>query len=326
MKVVVTGGTGFIGARVVAALAAKGHQIALLDVAPNLDRFHGLVDRFGTERITLHTADVLDVDGLDRILGERSVDVIVHLAYMLGTASKLHIRRSTEVNLVGTANVLEAARRLGIPRVVCASSLSVFGSDADYAADQLPLGDDAPQVIAKDLRLYGASKVYLEAMAEAYREAEGPLTVGLRPGVVYGGAPANGSIDWIYSSVASAAARKPTAIANGNACLSMIHVDDIADQFVALAEAPADAFGPTFFLNSGGDTCTISEFGDALRRAFPEASIDVEMTGPSHVMGLASEFSGDAIDSLVGHPRRLCPIDAGIRQYADDIATGRVHS
>lgn len=325
MAVLVTGGTGFIGSRVTSALLAKGHRVVAVDNAPDTERYRRLVDRFGSQQLRLQTADVTDVAALEGAIAGEDLTAIVHLAYILGTASKKEVQRSTLVNLVGSAHVFAVARAHHVERVVCASSLAVFGSDLEYAVDDLPLRDDAAQLVCRGLRLYGAGKVYLEAMAETYRETGGPLAVGLRPSIVYGGAPANGSIDWIYSAVASAAAGQPVTIANGNASVCLIHVDDLADQFVALVTLPADRFRSTYFYNSGGDTCTIADFGAALRRAFPSVPIDVEPGEQQNVMGLAAAFSGESIDALMGGRRRYTPIEAGIRKYASDILDGRIH-
>lgn len=326
MAVLITGGTGFIGSRVAAVLLERGHSAVLVDNAPDRERHSRLAARFGTDRVELAPADVLDTAALDAILSRDKVDGVVHLAYMLGSASRRHIRRSTEVNLVGTANVLELARAHEIERVVCASSVSVFGSDDQYPAEDLPLREDAALLVADGLRLYGGSKVYLEAMAAEFRDSGGPLVVGLRPSIVYGGAPANGSIGWVYGAVASAAADEPTTLAHGDASVNLIHVDDLAEQFAALVEAPAESLGPGYFYNSGGDTCTIADVAEALRRTFPGVSVTVEPSERRNILGLAADVSGEAIDALVGRPRRLSPIDAGIRQYARDIHNGRIHS
>lgn len=325
MKVLISGGTGFIGARAARALLTSGHDVVLLDNAVDERRHARLVEMFGAVHVGLVRGDVLDRAGLESALREGGVDAVVHLAYMLGAASRRDVRRSTEVNLMGTANVLDVARAVGVSRVVCASSLSVFGADDRYPADQLPLGDDAPQLVAAELRLYGASKVYVEAMAESYRQSDDLLVVGLRPSIVYGGAPANGSIEWVFSSVSAAAEGRAVDLPNREARVQLVHVDDVADQLAALVAAPADRFGPDFFFNSGGDTCTIAEYAEALRDVFPDASVSTAAGGQPHLMGLAASVSGRGIDALVGRPRHLSPLARGLARYADDIRSGQIH-
>ena len=183
MHILVTGGAGFIGSHVVDALLANGDAVTVLD---NFDPFY---DRRIKERnIAAHRthprwrlieADVRDADALGR-LPAGSFDAIVHLAALGG------VRRSIEtpltyqdVNLRGTHNVLEAARRLKVPHLVFASSSSVYGVNP-----RVPWHED--DSVLQPISPYASTKVSGELLGHVYSHLYGIRFLALRVFTVYG--------------------------------------------------------------------------------------------------------------------------------------------
>ena len=183
MHILVTGGAGFIGSHVVDSLLANGDAVTVLD---NFDPFY---DRRIKERnIAAHRthprwrlieADVRDADALGR-LPAGSFDAIVHLAALGG------VRRSIEtpltyqdVNLRGTHNVLEAARRLKVPHLVFASSSSVYGVNP-----RVPWHED--DSVLKPISPYASTKVSGELLGHVYSHLYGIRFLALRVFTVYG--------------------------------------------------------------------------------------------------------------------------------------------
>jgi UDP-glucuronate 4-epimerase len=183
MHILVTGGAGFIGSHVVDSLLAKGDAVTVLD---NFDPFY---DRRIKERnIAAHRThprwrliegDVRDADALGR-LPVGSFDAIVHLAALGG------VRRSIEtpltyqdVNLRGTHNVLEAARRLKVPHLVFASSSSVYGVNP-----RVPWHED--DSVLKPISPYASTKVSGELLGHVYSHLYGIRFLALRVFTVYG--------------------------------------------------------------------------------------------------------------------------------------------
>ena len=183
MHILVTGGAGFIGSHVVDSLLANGDAVTVLD---NFDPFY---DRRIKERnIAAHRthprwrlieADVRDADALGR-LPVGSFDAIVHLAALGG------VRRSIEtpliyqdVNLRGTHNVLEAARRLKVPHLVFASSSSVYGVNP-----RVPWHED--ESVLKPISPYASTKVSGELLGHVYSHLYGIRFLALRVFTVYG--------------------------------------------------------------------------------------------------------------------------------------------
>ncbi|HKH72936.1 MAG TPA: GDP-mannose 4,6-dehydratase [Vicinamibacterales bacterium] len=183
MHILVTGGAGFIGSHVVDSLLANGDVVTVLD---NFDPFY---DRRIKERnIAAHRthprwrlieADVRDADALGR-LPAGSFDAIVHLAALGGVRRSIETPLTyQEVNVRGTHNVLEAARRLKVPHFVFASSSSVYGVNP-----QVPWHED--DSVLKPISPYASTKVSGELLGHVYSHLYGIRFLALRVFTVYG--------------------------------------------------------------------------------------------------------------------------------------------
>lgn len=316
MNVLITGGTGLIGSRIAERLLEEGSSVVLLDRVPDQQRVEGLRSRHG-DAVRVVQGDVLSFGNLGDAMRQGPVDSVVHLAYMLGSESNAQPQSATEVNITGTVNVLETARLLGVERVVMASSIAVYGGDDDYRPEDLPLREHAPLHVARDLPVYGGGKLYLEKLAQHYRHAYGMLVVGMRPAVVYGWGRRTGATGWMSALVEGPALGRPASVASGDARISLVYVDDVAEQFLALLRAPREAFRDTFFFNTGGDTTTVREVAELVRELVPGADITVDSDGERDLYGLAASLSDAAIEELSGYRRRYSPLRAGISRYLE---------
>jgi UDP-glucose 4-epimerase len=165
MRVVVTGGAGFIGSNVVRALVHRGDDVVVVDNLAS-GRRENIEDVLGGARVTLTVSDVVTqpealVDAC------RGADSVVHLAANADVRFGLeHPARDLEQNVIGTHNVLEAVRRANVAELVFSSTGSVYGE-----ADVIPTPEDAP--FPRQTSLYGASKVAAEGFIAAYVEGYG---------------------------------------------------------------------------------------------------------------------------------------------------------
>lgn len=154
LRIVVTGGAGFIGANLCARLATAGHEVTVLDDLSTGDaqNLHGIAAR-------LHVGSILDPAALDQVCD--GADAIVHLA-AIGSVprSVAHPMPTLAANAAGTAEVLEAARRHGNLHVVFSGSSSVYGANPELPKHEGLL----PQPVSP----YGASKLAAEAYALAW--------------------------------------------------------------------------------------------------------------------------------------------------------------
>ena len=178
MDCVVTGGAGFIGSNLVDALVARGDRVTVIDtlVTGKRENLTGAI----AGGAALETVDVRDADAVGAVFGAADPELVFHLA------AQIDVRHSVtrpvddaQTNVVGTINVLEAARRTGVRRIVNTSTGGGLYGDADV----LPTPEDSP---IRPLAPYGQSKLGAEGYCALYTRLHGLSTVSLRYGNVYG--------------------------------------------------------------------------------------------------------------------------------------------
>jgi UDP-glucose 4-epimerase len=253
LKVLVTGGAGFIGSRLVRRLVEVGCVVRVLDDLSsgsmvNLSGLDGSVEFIRG-----------DVRSREVVYGAvKGVDAIVHLAGK--TSVEESIGRPLEyngVNVTGTLNVLDACVKGGVGRFIFSSSASVYGEPSE-----LPLKEDSP---VRPLSPYAASKLSAEHYINVYHRVYGLDTVILRIFNVYGcGQPLNDYSGVIAKFLGRIKAGEPPII-YGDGCQTrdFIYVDDVVDAFTLALNG--DASGETFNIASGKPT-TINELADTMIR------------------------------------------------------------
>ena len=173
MKTVVTGGAGFIGSNIVRLLVEEGHAVIAFDnlssgYESNLHPFSGVRFIRGDVRDTEAVRDAID-----------GAEVVFHLAASVGNKRSIeHPIEDSQVNVIGTLNVLEAAKHWGVRKLVFSSSAGIFGE-----LKTLPIREDHP--VEPDSP-YGASKLCAEKMCLAYAKLYGLQVACLRYFNVYG--------------------------------------------------------------------------------------------------------------------------------------------
>ena len=184
MDVLITGAAGFIGSHVADAFLARGDTVAGLDnfndyYDPGRKRANA-ASLTPNPRFTLHEADVRDADAVEHVCTGGHFDAVVHLAAMAGV--RYSVKRAplyVDVNVQGTVNLLEAARKTGIPHFVFASTSSVYGRTG-----RLPFREDDP--LGHPLAPYPATKIAGEVMGHAYHNLFDVSFTALRFFSVYG--------------------------------------------------------------------------------------------------------------------------------------------
>jgi UDP-glucose 4-epimerase len=158
MRVFITG-TGVVGCHVARELIDRGHEVVLFDLAPRAD----YVARVAGPGAKIVRGDVRELPGLLEAIGAAQPEVVLHTAALVGGQAGVLAYRGYMVNVVGTINVAEAVRLLGVRRLVHASTLGVI----DRSAPQTAPIPETHQLGGND-RVYGTSKVACEQILRGY--------------------------------------------------------------------------------------------------------------------------------------------------------------
>jgi UDP-glucose 4-epimerase len=239
-RVLVTGGAGFIGSHVVDAFLGDGADVLVVD-----DLSTGLEENVASAA-TLERLDIVDGEALGKAAQEFWPDLVCHLAAQASvTFSVRDPRRDLDVNVLGTLNVLEAARAAGAPVVFASTGGALYGDQVP-----LPAAEDTP---AEPLSPYGASKLAGEAYVRTWGLLHGLGNVVLRLGNVYGprqNPHGEAGVVAIFCE-RLLAGETPTVFGDGEQTRDYVHVSDVADAFVR----GAGLGGPgTFNVGTGWET------------------------------------------------------------------------
>lgn len=256
--IVVTGGAGLIGSTTIDALLAQ-HEPARVIVFDNLSRgtHANIAAALRDPRVSLVEGDIRDAAAVGRVV--RGADAVIHMAALRITACAAEPREAFEVMCAGAYNVVEAAQRAGVRKVVAASTASIYG-----LADRFPTTEDHHPY--NNRTWYGASKVMLEGLLRSFNDMYGLPYVALRYFNVYGprmdihGKYTEVLIRWMERLESG---RPPLIFGDGSQTMDFVYVEDIARANVlALA---ADVSDEVFNVASGVET-SLNDLAAALSR------------------------------------------------------------
>lgn len=243
MKILITGGAGFIGRSLIAALHKNGHELIAYD---NLSR--GSASSVDSSLATLVVGDIRDTERLTNAMS--GCHVVIHLAaYGSVIESIAEPSENFSQNVVGTFSVMESMRASGVGKIIFASTGGALIGNAEPPVDE----ESTPRPISP----YGASKLCGEAYLSAYAGSYNMTAVALRFGNVYGPGSAHkkGAI-----TVFAKALIRGDAIeiyGDGSASRDLLFIDDICKGIVLAVEA--DIVGPTVLHLASGQETTVAQ-------------------------------------------------------------------
>jgi len=260
LRIAVTGGAGYIGSALVRGLVDDGASVVSID---NLIRgdYRYVRELGGGRDLKLVVGDIRDGGLLDEVFS--GADAVAHLAAMSGlTLCREQPEEAISVNVYGTHQVLEAARRQGVGKVVFCSSAAVYGKPV-----AMPVGEGHP---LRPLNLYGVTKVAGEKLMGSYHENYNIDTVSLRFGNVFGVGLYTHWDTVMPRFVRQGLEGKPLTIyGDGESSRDFVHVEDIV-QAVALAIGKRGIGGETF--NVGGKTVEIGRLAEIVSEELEKAT------------------------------------------------------
>lgn len=302
MRVLITGGAGFLGCHLARFLSTTGHTVVVYDQAPAQGKTGELLPEPGEPLAHIVTVQgsVTDRDALVAALEEYQVDRILHLATLLTDSCARDPVEGTLVNAVGTAAVFDAAWRTGVRRVVFGSSVAALG----YRAGPPP-GDRA---WLSPTSVYGATKAYGELLAGALRvERPEQELMGLRFGWIYGWGRIRGWTILQQMIEAFALEHDEVLYPDYDRPNDWTYIDDAVDAVARCLDSPRPSV-PVY--NVPGAYHTVQEAVAHLHTLFPCSN---PIACPAHLPNDAWNFRLDRITQETGyHPR--VGLKAGLEQ------------
>ena len=235
MRVLVTGAAGFIGMHLAERLVAEGHEVVGLD---NFNDYYSVALKEARharlealEGYQGHRVDICDAAALERVFAAGKFDVVCNLAAQAGVRYSLtNPGAYVKSNLEGFVNILECCRHHQVPRLVYASSSSVYGGNV-----KIPFSEE--DRVDNPVSLYAATKKSNELMAHTYSHLFGLQTVGLRFFTVYGPWGRPDMALWLFTE-AMLAGRPIQVFNHGKMRRDFTYVDDIVSGVVSSLFAP----------------------------------------------------------------------------------------
>jgi UDP-glucuronate 4-epimerase len=268
MNVLVTGGAGFIGSHVCERLLLSGHSVWTLD---DLNPFYSpAIKRQNLKEIQSHGKPFVFVEGnlcdaaaLQKFFSSARFDQVIHLAARAGVRPSLEEPELfQQVNVGGTINLLEAARRHGVKKILIASSSSVYGVNK-----KVPFAESDPVFSA--ISPYAATKLACESLGHVYHHVYGMDVAMVRFFTVYG--PRQRPDLAIHKFASLIAAGKPIPVfGDGSTARDYTYVTDIVDGVMACTERN---FGYEIFNLGESQTVTLSRLIELLEKAIGRKAI-----------------------------------------------------
>src|SRR5262245_31168084 len=306
MRVLITGGYGFIGAWIVRNLLARGDRVWIYDIKEDPRRLRLVLPEDDVRQVTFVCGDVTNVDALKHAIRENAITHVIHLAGLQVPTCRTDPLLGAKVNVLGTLAVFEAVKAAGsqIQRLVYASSAAVFGGPDKYPAGSL--GDD---VLLVPSTHYGVFKCCNEGNARIYFQDNGISSVGLRPWTVYGVGRDLGMTSEPTKAIKAVLLGRPYAISFGGRT-DFQYVDDVAKAFALCLERP---YTGAKSYNLRGAVVTLADFHAALCKVLPEAEKLVTV-GKTQI-AIAYDLADDALQRDLGAMPKTS-LEDGIRETA----------
>ena len=274
MNILVTGGLGFIGSKVVLQLLKRNISVIVadVDIEKNRSKLENNINKIGKDKnlIKYEKLDITNYQNVEKIFQDYNLDSVINLAYGIGAICEENPLLASKINIVGTTTIFEMIVKYKIRRLVFASSETVYGANQEFFGNKAVTEDDFSG-IDNHFFTYGVMKLLNEFMAEKYIKRHGCSIAYTRPSVVFGYGRQNTALNWAEDFAAKPALDKtahlPFSKKNKD---SWIYVDDCAEQLVRLMLK--DKLNYSCF-NTGSETVDGHEIEKTVKKIIPNADL-----------------------------------------------------
>jgi threonine 3-dehydrogenase len=261
MAKLITGGTGYIGAELARLLVNRGEKVVIFDIAINRYRIENFENK-----VELVRGDLGNLSEVLNVVRDSKITEIYHLGSMLYYMSELNPWTSFRSNVIGTYNVLEAARLFGVEKIMLASTVATFG---------LEVGDVITDTtIQRPLTIYGCGKLYCEGLGRFYSSKFGLDFRSIRYAAVIGPNIATPG-HWAPPMIQDAILGKPHECIYGTSAstISPIYVRDAARAADMILQSPKEHIKMINYNVAGAPVVSAKEIETALLKRYPKAEV-----------------------------------------------------
>ena len=274
MNVLVTGGLGFIGSKVVLQLLKRDISVIIadVDIQKNRSKLENNINKIGKDKnlIKYEQLDITNYQNVEKIFQDYNLDSVIHLAYGIGAICEENPLLASRINIVGTTTIFEMIVKYKIRRLVFTSSETVYGANQEFFGNKAITEDDFSG-IDNHFFTYGVMKLLNEFMAEKYIKRHGCSIAYTRPSVVFGYGRQNTALNWAEDFAAKPALNKTANLPfSKNNKDNWIYVDDCAEQLVRLALK--DKLKYSCF-NTGSETVDGHQLEKTIKKIIPNANL-----------------------------------------------------
>lgn len=295
----VTGATGFLGCWIVKRLVEAGWRVGAFDRALNFERVHLVLGQLPMDNVTWMRGDIVDMESLQQAMERSRPDVVLHLAAALIPFCRVQPAAAASINVTGHINVFEAARNLGLQRIVYASST------ASRSRTERGILSTA----------YGTFKLWSEEYAAVYFDQHGVSSFGLRPDIVYGPGRQSGETAFVSAAIADVADGRSHLIKR-RWSMRLEYVEEVADAFFRCA---ASTFEGAYRSDVTAQVTNERDLIQALREAVADCRVMCQPTEP-FLSSPAADLS--SINAIVGDGLHV-PLVEGVRRTIEWIRTAK---
>ena len=275
MKVLVTGGLGFIGSNVVLQLLKKDISVIVADLEnkKNKEKLLNKIGKIGKKAnaVTFEQLDITNFENLENIFSSYTIDSVINLAYGIGAICEEQPLLASKINIVGTTSVFDMVVKHNIRRLVFASSETVYGEKQSIFGQRAVTEEDYTG-INNHFFTYGVMKLLNEFMAEKYIRKHGCSIAYTRPSVVFGYGRQNTALNWAEEFASKPAMGHAVDLPfSKNNKDNWIYVEDCAEQLVRLCLKDTLNFS---CFNTGSQTVDGYELEETVKKIIPDAQLN----------------------------------------------------